>query len=51
MIVLDASALIDALSGSSATGQLCRHEVLWAPHLLEVEVGQAIRRRWGVAWW
>lgn len=46
MIVADSSAIVDALSGSEATARLLYYEVLWAPHLVEAEVGQAIRRRW-----
>lgn len=49
MIVVDASALIEVLLGTSAAGQLARRffadgETLHAPHLLDVEVAQVLRR-------
>jgi predicted nucleic acid-binding protein len=45
VIVVDASALIDALVGEGrATGRLAGEE-LAAPHLLDAEVGNVIRRK------
>lgn len=49
MIVLDASAAVDWLLQTSAGQQIekrifSRNESLHAPHLLDVEVGQALRR-------
>ena len=49
MIVVDASALIDVLLGTSAAGRLAERlfaagETLHAPHLLDVEVAQVLRR-------
>lgn len=49
MIVLDASAAIDWLLQTSAGQQIekriySRHETLHAPHLLDLEVAQVLRR-------
>lgn len=49
MIVVDASALIEVLLGMSAAGRLAERlfaegETLHAPHLLDVEVAQVLRR-------
>ncbi|HVL55775.1 MAG TPA: type II toxin-antitoxin system VapC family toxin [Burkholderiaceae bacterium] len=49
MIVVDASALIEILFGTSAGGRLAVRlfgdgETLHAPHLLDVEVAQVLRR-------
>lgn len=46
MIVVDASALIDALVGptSAAVARLSREPVLHGPHLLPVEVASALRK-------
>ncbi len=49
MIVVDASALIEVLLGSSAASRLAERffaegETLHAPHLLDVEVAQVLRR-------
>jgi predicted nucleic acid-binding protein len=49
MIVLDASAVIEWLSGSSTGLKISQrisrpHESLHAPHLLDVEVTQVLRR-------
>ena len=49
MIVLDASAAIDWLLRTSAGQQIekriySRHETLHAPHLLDLEVAQVLRR-------
>ena len=49
MIVVDASALIEVLLGTSAGSRLAERffaegETLHAPHLLDVEVAQVLRR-------
>ncbi len=49
MIVVDASVLIEMLLGSDNTGQLQnrlldKHETLHAPHLVDVEIAQVMRR-------
>jgi predicted nucleic acid-binding protein len=49
LIVVDASALIEVLLGTSAAGRLAERlfaeeETLHAPHLLDVEVAQVLRR-------
>jgi predicted nucleic acid-binding protein len=49
MIVVDASALLEVLLGTSAAGAVGRRlfdprQTLHAPHLLDLEVTQAIRR-------
>ena len=49
MIVIDASALIEVLLGTSAATRLAERffaegETLHAPHLLDVEVAQVLRR-------
>lgn len=44
MIVIDASAFIDAVDGRSAIIERIRGEDLHAPHLLDVEVLSALRR-------
>jgi predicted nucleic acid-binding protein len=49
LIVVDASALIEVLAGTSAGGRLAERlfaerETLHAPHLLDVEVAQVLRR-------
>lgn len=49
MIVVDASALIEVLLGTSVAGRLAERlfaedETLHAPHLLDVEVAQVLRR-------
>lgn len=50
MIVLDASAVVDLLLGlpphdATVAGLLARNPQVSAPHLLDVEVAQVIRRR------
>jgi predicted nucleic acid-binding protein len=49
MIVADASAVIELLLGTAAAGRVAARlldpaETLHAPHLLDVEVAQAVRR-------
>jgi predicted nucleic acid-binding protein len=46
LIVVDASALIDALVGPTAVAasRLARESVLHAPHLLPLEVASALRK-------
>jgi len=49
VIVLDASALLEVLLGTPAAGQVsrrifARRETLHAPHLLDLEVAQVLRR-------
>ncbi len=52
MIVLDASALLDVLLGTPGSGRVsqrifARGETLHAPHLLDLEVAQVLRRYCG----
>ena len=49
LIVVDASALIEVLLGTSAASRLAERffdegETLHAPHLIDIEVGQVLRR-------
>ncbi len=44
MIVLDASALVDAFAGNLAVRRRISTEEVRAPHLLDVEVASALRR-------
>ncbi len=44
MIVIDASAFIDAFAGNEAVLRRIAGEDLHAPHLLDVEVASALRR-------
>lgn len=44
MIVLDASALIDAFAGNHDVARRIAGEDVHAPHLLDVEVASALRR-------
>lgn len=50
MAVVDASVLIEFLSGSGRTRVLderleAEEHMLWAPHLIDAEVGHALRRK------
>lgn len=49
MIVVDASAVVDAITGSDERARLIRHRIrgedeLAAPHLVDLEFAQALRR-------
>ncbi|MCP9926374.1 type II toxin-antitoxin system VapC family toxin [Cyanobium sp. CH-040] len=44
MIVVDASAVVDALLHAGPARRLLREETLVAPHLLDVEVASVLRR-------
>lgn len=46
MIVVDASVLVDALTGGAVAGDRLSAEALAAPALLDAEVGGAVRRKW-----
>ncbi len=46
MIVVDASALVDALTGVGVATDRLSDERLVAPALLDAEVGSVIRRKW-----
>jgi predicted nucleic acid-binding protein len=52
MPVVDASVLVTVLSGAQHAGWAERrltgngvHQILWAPHLIDAEVGHSLRRR------
>jgi predicted nucleic acid-binding protein len=44
VIVIDASVLVDSLVGEARAAELQAAETLAAPHLVDVEVGSAVRR-------
>ena len=44
MIVIDASAFIDAVAGRQSVVERITGEVIYAPHLLDVEVTSGLRR-------
>lgn len=46
MIVVDASLMVDALTGAAVAAERVSAEALAAPALLDAEIGGAVRRQW-----